>query len=346
MLPAQRFQSYSRSENLGLTQLKGITSSEVYNTVVNKLAEVSEGLNDIVDSLTQKIVPPGIEEAIDDGVRAVKDVFTTIQDITKFDAKAIENEIAGMLPDNPAIQNTFRQITAQCRNKALSQTPGFKKFKDKLSCGSGSGACSSSQISGLLNKATGGLIDLVAKGINGILKAVMSLANMGYDAGLCKIFGALVNNLPGGVVQKAAAGLLGVVGGQGNVTAVLDISANMGRAIPSLEAKNLVGRITNNFKTPKLFYNNEGEMFDGMMDAYDGIDPGYDRDEYGMRTISALGGEFNEDFASSANSYLGRGFNTANLDSVGQYDNDDIASAYVGSKSSYSFDDESSFSFA
>ncbi len=342
MFPAQRFESFSKSENLGVAALANITTSDVYNTVSNKLSEATEGLTSLVDSLKESIIPPDfqIDNKLQDATRAVKDVFSTLQDVTKMAPKMLENQIASMLPDNPVIQNTFRQLASQCKNKALSQRPGFKKFKDKIGCGKSKSGCSGGEVSGLLGKVTGGLIDAIGKTLDMLMTAVMTLANLGYNAGLCKIFASLVNNIPGGVIQKAAAGVMAMVGGQGNVSAVFDIASGMGNAIPSLEIPSLVGRVTENFKAPAAFIGKGAQLFDGAMDAFHSIEPGFDKDAFGMKSISALGSKFNSDFGDAASSFLSSDFNIGNMNSVIRRENDSLASAYIGAGSGVSYNDD------
>lgn len=345
MFPAQRFQSLSSAENIGLASLKDIKGSAVYNTVSNKLEEVSTGLKDLVSSLTGGATPPldEIRNKVDDGIRATKDVFSTMQDMTKLSPADIEKAVGDMLPADPVLQNAFRQLSTQCRDNALGTVPGFRGFQDKLNCGQpGDGRCSSSQVSGFLDKFTGGAIGFIAKTLTSMLRSLTALANMGYTAGLCKIFGALANGMPGSVVQKAAASTMALAAGRGNVSAIFDIASGMGSSIPSLEIPSLVGRVTQGFKIPAN-YESQGtsDLYEATMETYSLIDPGYSTGALGLKTISKMApSNYNSDFGKVASSYLNKGFDTSSLNSVNRKPFDAMAAAYTGSSKVSKFGDQ------
>lgn len=310
--PAQRFQSFTKTENVGLLSVQGVTSSDVYNTVTNKLAEVSSDLKTMVDSLKQSAkLPTGeISDLIDSSTRAVKDTFTTLQDITKFSPKQIESAIADMLPGNPTMQNAFKNLASSCRNNAMSSLPGFKPFADKLSCGADSGGnCSNSAVSGLLDKITGGAIKATTKALQSMLQSLLTLSKLGYSGNLCGIFGALTRGLPGSVIQRGAAGVLGLLGSSGNVTAVMDVATGiMGvkGVNPSKEVPGVVGLITDNFKIPSNMTGNMlGGLYDGITSAYSTIDPGYDKSSDGLATIANMGsGNSNPAYSTTASAWM------------------------------------------
>lgn len=350
MFPAQRFQSLSSSENIGLASLRDIKGSAVYNTVSNKLEEVSEGLKDLIGSLTGGATPPldKIKDQVDESVRATRDVFSTLQDMTKLSPADIEKSVSDMLPDNPVLQTAFRQLSTQCRNSAMGNVPGFRGFKDKLNCGTpGQGQCSSSQVSGFLDKFTGGAIGFIAKTLTSMLRSLMTLANMGYTAGLCRIFGALANGMPGSVVQKAAAGAMALAAGRGNVNAVFDIAGGMGSSIPSLEIPSLVGRVTEGFKIPDN-YKAQGtsDLYDASMETYSLIEPGFSSGANGIKTIRKMSPtNYNQEFAQVSSSYLNSGMNVGDLNAVTRKPNDSLAAAYIGSNKMTRNDQFAAFGF-
>lgn len=336
MFPAQRFESLSKSENLGLASLKDIKGSAVYNTVTNKLEEVSGELKGIVSSLTQGINPPldDIKNKVEEGLRVTKDTFSTLRDLTNISPRDIENSISDMLPDNPVLQNAFRQLSSQCRDNALGNIPNFRGFKDNASCGQpGQGKCSSSQVSGLLSKLTGGAIGSIVQSLGSMLKSLMTLANLGYTAGLCKIFGALASSMPGGVIQKAAAGAMALAAGRGNVTAVFDIASGMKSSIPSLEIPSLVNRVTEGFKIPASFNSSKDQLFDATMGTYSLVDPTFSSGSLGLKSISKLSPDkYNTEFASVSKSHLTSGFSVRDISTPVRKEYDSLAAAYVGSK--------------
>lgn len=321
MLVAERFKSFSTSQNLGFAAVENIKNSDVYNTVTNKLHEVSSELKDVVNGLIQDSGLPvdDIKNLVTDNVRAVKDVFSTLQDITKLTPAAIESQIAEMLPFDRDLQNVFRNLASTCRDPAMAGMPGFKPFNDNFSCGSPSdGRCSSGSVNNLLSKATGGLIGTVARSIQSMLRSVMTLARLGYSGGMCKIFSALINGLPNNVVQRASAGLLALVGGSGNTTAVLDIASSIGLMNginPSREISGLVGRIAENFTIPGNYTPGQfGSLYEGMTTALDVINPGYGTTVDGLVNIAELGLSKSAAFAETASAWLSGDTNLASFD--------------------------------
>lgn len=323
MLSADRFNSFTESTNIGFQAIDKIKSSDVYNTVTNKLQEASEELKETVKGLIQSSGLPidQIQDTFNDNVRAVKDTFTTLQKITNFGPSDLEKAISEFLPGGTGvdreIQNMFRGLAAQCRDSTMSSLPGFKPFNDNFGCGSPKdGKCGSAQVSGLLNKLTGGAIGAIGRSIQSMLRSVMALAGLGYSGGMCKIFAALTQGLPSNVLQRAAAGVLATVGGLGNTTAVLDIASSItgiAGVNPSREISGLVGRITENLTIPGNYVGAQfGDLYDGVMSAYDDIKPGFNVAADGIASVASLGKSFdNGDFKTIASSWLGSSSNTA-----------------------------------
>lgn len=311
MINASRFSTYSKTQNLGLANISTIKDSEVLNTVTNKLQEVTKDLQSTANSLIQGVLPEGVDIGevqglIDTGIRSVKDTFSTIRDLSNFSISDIEKEIASFLPNDPTMQNAFRNLTASCRNNAMSKSSGFKPFSDNMSCGNpGDGRCQSGEVSNFFNKLTDGVIGVISRTLQSMLKALITLGNLGYSGSLCKIFAALANGMPSSVVQRGAAALLATVGGAGNTTAVLDIVAGMGSAIPSLEIPGLVTRIAENFSIPTNYTSGSfTNLFSGYMDALDMIQPGFtDTAITGVSTIASLGSK-NSSLMSVASEYI------------------------------------------
>lgn len=323
MIPGQRFQPLDLETNLGLVDPFKVNSSEILNLATNQLAEVTSGLDDFIKSIKQSVGNPlgDLTSLLDKGIRSTRDAFSAMADISKFSPRDIESAIADMLPGDKTLQNVFKNVTAQCRNKGMSGMGGFRPYKDSFGCGTpGGGKCSSSQMSGLLDKLTGGAYSSVGRSLNSMLKSVMALGNMGYDAGLCKIFGELVKGMPSGIVQRGAAGLLALTGKAGNTSGVMDIASSMGNVIPSLEIPALVGMATSNFKTPMNFIKNSfPDLTDGYMTALDSIQPAWNKSDDGsMFSTKALGKERSGDLMGVLDATCSRGtFDVADLGSVG-----------------------------
>lgn len=310
MIAAERFKAFDETRNVGLASLQDLkaSGSDIYNTVTNKLNEVTGELQAIAAAVKQGAKTPleMIRSKVDSAVRFTRDTFSALQDLTKFGQKQLEDFIGGLLPDIPGLKNAFRTLTTQCRDNAASRTPGFKKFNDNFNCGTNSGKCSSGEVNNLLGKATGGLFNQIANTFQSMLRSLIALASIGYSAGACKLFTALINGLPDGVVQRGAAGVLALVGGEGNATAVMDIASSIHRVNPSKEIPGLVGRIADNLTTPAAFgVAKLDQLYTGITDSFSVIQPNYDKSEVdGTATVANMGHGLNTSMASSARAYL------------------------------------------
>lgn len=338
----QRFESFAKNTNLGLLSVSEIKDSDVYNSISNKLQQVSDDLKGMVAGLVQSTGLPvdEIKDKLNTVTRAVRDTFTTLKDLTGFSISDIEKEIAGFIPGGPAMQNAFRNLASQCRNSAMSKSPGFKPFKDKAGCGKpGGGKCSSGEVSGLLNKLTGGAIGAIGQTLQSMLRSLMTLANLGYSGGLCKIFSTLMNGLPSSVIQRGAAGVLATVGGTGTVAGVLDVASAIGGISginPSREIPGLVDRITTNFKIPDTYTGAAlGSLYEGMQSAYETIQPGFDKAADGIASIASLGkSALNSDYAKTAKSWLDMGSASASFDQPYAPEGFESATSYIAGNSS------------
>lgn len=300
MIPAQRMQFLDKETNVGLIDPLKVKANDILNVATNQLSEVTAGIADFIKNISQSVKAPAgmLTNLLDQGIRMARDAFSAMSDIASLSPRSIESAIASMLPGNPMIQNAFKNITAQCRNKGLGTNSGFKPYNDSFGCGKGQGACNSSEVRGLLDKMTGGAASAFTRTLNSMLKSVLALGRMGYDAGLCKVFGELIKGMPSNIVQRGAAGLLGLLGSNGNTSAVLDITANMGNSIPSLEIPGLVGIAMSNFTTPGNFNpNTMTDLADGYMTAMDSIQPGWNVSEAGtMLSMANIGEKKSSDF--------------------------------------------------
>ncbi len=347
MLNATKFESFSQSANLGLTDVTKIANADLLNTVTNQLQTASASMKEMASGLIQGVLPFDSAEAqsvLDSGIRTVRDTFSTLQNITGINQSQIEAEIASVLPGGSVMQKAFKDLSATCRQNGLSKMPGFKPYPDKMGCGSpGNGACGTGEVSGFLGKLTGGAIGAIGTAIQSILRSLTALANIGYSGGLCKIFSALTNALGASpaVVQRGAAGLLATVGLAGNMTAVMDIAGNMGDAIPSAEVPGLVSMISGNFTAPGDFVNGKmGALYGASMDAFSLIQPGFDKASDGIYSLANM--SHNDAFGQTAQAFLNEGTFT-DLTTPVYEEGKEMAVAYLGDKMNDAFSGLGSF---
>ena len=252
-IPAVRFKPFNEETNLPITDYAEVTSSDIFNSPNSQLQEVTDGLQDLLDQGNP--LQEDVTALTDNLTRATADAFGAVKDITGMIPSDIEKQVATMLPDNPTVQNMFKQLSTECKKRGLGNSHNMRPFKDQNACNSGNGACDKAQIGGLFGKLAGGvgqIIGGIAAMLNRAFNAIISLASLGYDVGFCKVFQALSGAFGMGnndLLGKAGAVLIGQMANKGNTSAIIDISGQMSGLNPLMTFPGAIGRSVETFNT-------------------------------------------------------------------------------------------------
>ena len=264
-IPALRFKALDQETNVGVANFLDIKTADIFTSPNNELQKATDSLKGLLGNITQALEGPmdllkqgksifdqaksTIEQASGQLTRATQDIFSAVKDITGLTPKQVEAQIASLLPNNPVIQNAFNKLASQCRTNSMSRVNPLK-FKDKFGCGSGKGGkCDSYEVNGLLNKLTNGALGKTANKISGAINSLLALAGMGYDVGLCKVFGSLVDSLGLGKMgaSRGASVLLGQLASMGNVRGIIDVASQTAGLFPLLQNPGAIGAAVSNY---------------------------------------------------------------------------------------------------
>lgn len=312
-IPALRFKALDQETNVGVANFLDMKSADIFTSPNNELQKVTDSLKGLLDNVKQAVAGPmslldqaksTIEQASGQLTRATQDIFSAVKDITGLTPKQVEAQIASLLPNNPVIQNAFNKLASQCRTNSMSRVNPLK-FKDKFGCGKGGkGKCDSYEVNGLLNKLTNGALGQTANRISNAINSLLALAGMGYDVGLCKVFGALIDSL--GLdkmsASRGASVLLGQLAAVGNVRGIIDIAGQTAGMFPMLENPGIIGAAVSNYSfgssgTGLGMSQDSAELFTRFDAGMEIMQDGWRQSEDGsMGSLSNMGESWNSDF--------------------------------------------------
>ena len=246
-----------------LDQLNGMKTSlmdEANDLIQDAKSSLSSamGVKGKVSDLTKEA-----KGLLNQATRITESIYGTLTDLTKLPESLIGSLVDDLFPDNMlGIANGLKSMSKVCRNQALSAGLGFGNFAnpncDGLSINTGN--CPPNSAAKLIDPAgISSLNSLIEQGKN-LLGKILSLANLGFNAGLCGVFAAVtqgVTSLP--ILTTAAAIAVNQQAIKGNISAVFDVSKtavakglNIAAAIPAT-----VSNITTGVKNLNMFKNNQ-----------------------------------------------------------------------------------------
>lgn len=288
---ANRFNFQDQQTNIAVADLMDNNSSLLFNSPNNDVTDIDTDMEGFIRNILQgdktDTTSPVAKATTGIGVeRVTKSLSGGLSDLSKLNTKSVDNAIADMLPDHPAIQSTFRQLSTQCKNSALGY-PGFgKPFDINASCGGGSqsqgGSCNSAQFGNMLNKLSNGQYNSAFNDWNTITNNIVNLANYGYNMNMCGALGILTStglgNLALGnnnVIDRSAAIVMGTMAASGNVLGFMDVSkSSTGPIKPVLQNPSAISTMFDNYNTPKgtkeKDYSSFTDRFFGANSMFDG----------------------------------------------------------------------------
>lgn len=264
-IPSKRFDFLDQETNLGTFDFLDNNSSSIFNSSNNSFTGLPDDLDKFITDFYQSGKGDTPVKTSDDSLgieRAVKTVSGGIRDLSALNTRDLDNAIAGVIP-NPTLQSAFRQVSARCKNNALSPFGYGRPFDMSMDCGNGNsansagGGCNTSQFSDLLSKLTNNQYNSSYRDINSLMNNLLALSNYGFNMNMCGAFGALLSSeafssLPSNSVSRVASVLLGSVNSAGNTLGALDI-ANVSQTrnlTPIAENPNGIINMFSNYNTP------------------------------------------------------------------------------------------------
>lgn len=317
-IAAKRFKVLDEETNVAVADFYSSTSSDIFNSPNNIVNEITTDLAAFVDnakgtsldSITSAItnstsiaLPASVADAASAigsatqaATRTAKGISGALKDISGLSTKSLDKLVSEALPDNPLVQSTFNKLSGSCKNKALSSGGLGKPFDVSLNCNgskrSGSSStCNSSSYGDLLNKLTGGSYNSTWADGNAALKALVSLANYGYNLNLCGVFGALSSGISSdpGVLSRASGSLLGTLSSAGNTLGVLDVIKSSAGLHPLLENPSAISQVFSGVSIPnEIKEYGLPDLSSTIGEAVDSLDAGWDTSDFDDITSSAM----------------------------------------------------------
>lgn len=288
MTIAQTFKFLDKQTNNPITDFSKIVGDDIYNSVENAILEIPAALKDLEGDIKARFSELAssdfLQEAMDVTASAVKDAKTLFEEVTgeingvvssvkggidslvreangyvqyakdlaSIGPRAIESFISNILPAGVS-NNAVKSLAQKCKNSIAGAGAGSNKKPWDISGGCGSGGkagCTSSSVSGVINKATGGLYGGVFKDVNHVISGIVGLANLSYSVNLCGAFGALLDSsglLTLGQKSRAAGDVFGSIASAGNMFGLGDFAKTVQGLNPMNMIPNALSSTLNNF---------------------------------------------------------------------------------------------------
>ena len=275
-----------------------------YNSVTNELMDISGDMSKFIESADTNIPDPQslLDEAkenlneitpdIDLGapLREAKGLMGGLRDMSGLAPKALEQSVAGMLPNNQLAQSSFNKLARQCKNNAGGYGGLGKPYSPSMNCNgrnkkAGSGGCSSSSFGDILSKLTNGDFSGVFRDLNALLGSLFGLSKYGYNLNMCGVFGSLTNSLDGAgeVASRASAGLLSALSLDQNINGITDLAGTVVRdgLTPWLEVPGSANMVMAGVSMPDdLMERDYSQMAERIMGSAEAVDNDWTTSDY------------------------------------------------------------------
>ncbi len=309
-IPSKRFEFLDQETNISTSDFLNAKSSSIFNSPNNSFSGTDIDLESFITNFFQSN-KTNTNTTNDNNVlgnnRLTSALNGNLRDLSSLTTRDIDNAIASIIPD-PTLQSAFRQVSASCKNGALTPFGYGKPFDVSMSCGGNStnygGGCNSAQFSNLLNKLTGGQYNQSYKDINSLLNNLLALSNYGLNMNMCGAFNALLNSssfntLPYNSVNRAASVLLSSANSSKNILGALDISnVTATRNLnPIAENPNGIINMFSNYAPPlKLKDTQLSNMNDRVFGAATIFNANWDKSSHDNIPSIVNLGRYNKDF--------------------------------------------------
>lgn len=291
-IPAVRFDSLTKEYNIAATNFAAIYENNVLNSP--EVKDAKEAAQELMAQLKNNDVVEVSKDILKSVTRVTQDVFGTFVDLAKLPETTLTGIIDDIFPSSTSsTKSLLKGMVKTCRNDALGRGLGLGIAFNLPKCngfGIGIGKCPPNLSADILNKATGNFLNQPLKLLGNILKQIVSLGGLGFNANLCGVFAAITQGITDRNVLGAAAGiLLNQEGVKGNIQAVFDISKSLDN-FPILSSfPKTISNIAGNFIKPLGAFQNGIVALSGMTSAALGaIDESWDISDDGIDSVAEL----------------------------------------------------------
>lgn len=343
---AKRFKGLTDDFNLPAGSFGSGVSNEIVNTAANALSEATSDLTSLIKNAIPSEISDSVsmaKDAMEEYSRDIKGVAGKLIDFTKVPDSLFSNFISNITLPSGQGSRQVKQVQDLLRQCGRGSGYGFggRPYDISLNCrgnkaslgsfGGGSG-CNSSSYSNILNDLTGGGLSSAFRDISSALRALMSLAGMGYNLGLCGVFNALRGSgsifnqlgLGNNEFSKAAGTLLGMTSQAGNVRGWMDVAIGSVGLTPMQINPSAITDMFKNFSLPEDIRETQTSQFGAaFMTSIESLDPDWTKSlEDQMPSLYQMGGSLSG-FSETASAVLtDRAYGSDELDVVPMEDSD------------------------
>lgn len=282
-IPQKRFESLDDEFNIPVSTVENVkpSSNTVINSDYNTPVTVKKELQKVIQQQTGKLDvkqlykdlkqnKSGINEILgikkskqnvntDTDIREVKGINRSSVDTSKFTSKEIEKLITEIFGDDVSVQNSFKQLEQDYRNAVLADITVGKPFDKEIDTSIdvddvGLQKYNYPLISSIINRLSNSQYSQTTVDKNILLKKLVTVANLSYDARMGGVLEALKNitNYRSDVFARASSVVLQEQAIKGNAVAVIDISGQVDiDNYPISQIPSIVSDIFRNFKIPE-----------------------------------------------------------------------------------------------
>lgn len=286
MIASKRFDSLHADFNVASESFSSI--KDATKATINSADEFAKedlsslkGLVSQIKGLNQTASTAAMD-AVKAATRYTDDMFGTFTNVAKIPENTLKSLLNEILPTGPGSESTNKKLADTirvCRGNAGRGLGLLSKVKlpkcDGLSFGVNN--CSKTDTAGLLNSILGSDLAKAVKAVENLLRKIVSLASMGFAAGLCGVFASVINGVNDkSVVTQAAGILLNAEGKSGNTQAVLDISKSLSGVNVPANFANTTKNIAENMAAPtSMAKNGTGVFTEKIHAAMEEVDKSY-----------------------------------------------------------------------
>lgn len=322
-IAAKRYSFLNNETSVPSTSFTSGLDSGVLNSAANETKVASDSAVSSIKTAVQttgSLVKETSNE-VSSTLRSVKSFSGNLLDLSSLSDKRLDGFIEELSGADPAVSRSLSEIMKKCVSKGSGYGIPGKPSDASIFCGSGklsvktgaAGAggnskCDAGTLTNMLNKLSGGSYNNSYKDTSKTMQQLMSLSGMGYNLGLCGVFGAISGKLGGSLgkpeLSKALGGLMGVMASGSKTNAVLDLAKSAVALAPLSYVPGIAGKFLSNYKNPdnvgetKILETSERVFgglelmdgkwnksnFDGMLSV--GATPGYRKDLSSIMTAS------------------------------------------------------------
>lgn len=340
---AKRFGVVGQDMSVPVSPFSMGLDSSILNDPMNALPAETPSLDDLIQSGIQDgLAEPEVKTSLlDDVTRATKDIRGGLSDLKSLPDEKLD-EFMGILSDgDKATATALKRVLQKCSGRGMGMGFPGRPWSPSIDCGNGgvsmgqrgysSSGCSSSSYGDLLNKITDGGYGGTFSDFNKLLRKLMSLSGLGYNLGMCGVFGAVGSKMPGMVQERGMAGLMGMLSSSGNTRGIFDLAKNASGLNPLQYLPDGLTGIFDNFELPwGTRESNLGGVADQMNGSMELFDSGWSSSLYDGSPSMAMPSIFNTDLGSAYNAKLcTRDFDPTALEVPEMSDDDFLMGSYV-----------------